>query len=217
MAATYVTPAELRATLGIGTLYSDDVLELCCQTAENVLNKYLWFNEVPIVGVALYQNVATIVLASSGTFTKGQTVNIDGCGGSPFNGNHVITNTWPYTQGSSLFPVLPWFPYSALTFPKGYSLIQYETTHADVNYKLVLPYGKAQGQDTMATPYADVPEIQQAALMLAIDVWQARQAPASGGVSVDGYSPSPYRLGNTMLAKVRGLIAGYLSPRGMVG
>ena len=36
-------------------------------------------------------------------------------------------------------------------------------------------------------------------------------APSSGGVSIDGYTPSPYRMGNTLLARVRGLLAPYLS------
>ena len=53
--------------------------------------------------------------------------------------------------------------------------------------------------------------------MIAIDIFQSRQAPSSGGVSIDGYTPSPYRMGNTLLARVRGLIAPYLDPRSMVG
>ena len=43
MAATYVTMAELRSNLGIGTLYSDSTVEECCQTAEDLLNSYLWY------------------------------------------------------------------------------------------------------------------------------------------------------------------------------
>jgi hypothetical protein len=99
-------------------------------------------------------------------------------------------------------------------------LIQYTDvtdSPAAFNYRNVVPYGKVLGADTKETGYAEEPAIRQAALMLAVDVWQARQAPSSGGVSVDGVTPSPYRLGNTMLAKVRGLIAPYMNPRAMVG
>jgi len=53
--------------------------------------------------------------------------------------------------------------------------------------------------------------------MIAIDIWQSCQAPSSGGVTVDGYAPSPYRMGNTLLARVRGLLAPYLAPGSMVG
>ena len=98
-----------------------------------------------------------------------------------------------------------------------YSLLQWNDTHADQNYRLIQPYGKAVGADTMETAYADIDSIRQAALKLAIDVWQARQAPSSGGMSVDGLTPSPYRMGNGMLGKVRGLIAPYTSPRAMIG
>jgi hypothetical protein len=67
------------------------------------------------------------------------------------------------------------------------------------------------------TDYATIPAIQEASLMISIDIWQSRQAPSSGGVTIDGYQPSPYRMGNTLLARVRGLLAPYLDPRSMVG
>ena len=59
MAATYVTAAELKANLGIGTLYSDSIVEEVCQTAEDMLNSYLWFDSYPVVGATLQDNVAT--------------------------------------------------------------------------------------------------------------------------------------------------------------
>jgi len=46
MAATYVTVAQLRSVLGVGTLYSDADLESACQTAQDILNQYLWFNSI---------------------------------------------------------------------------------------------------------------------------------------------------------------------------
>jgi len=220
MAATYVTANELRTVLGVGTLYPDSDLELACQTAEDTLNSYLWFDSVPVIGSIYQGGVATLVLSSAGTFTTGQTLTIANSG-TIFNGAHVITGTYPYSTGSLTFPYIGYnFPYIYSTFPKSYSLIQYTDVTGSPsaqNYRNVVPYGKASGVDTKTTSYATTPAIRQAALMLAVDVWQARQAPSSGGVSVDGITPSPYRLGNTMLAKVRGLIAPYTSPRSMVG
>lgn len=220
MAATYVTADELRSVLGVGTLYPDSDLELACQTAEDTLNQYLWFDSVPVIG-SVYQNgIATLILSSAGTFTVGQTVTISNSG-SIYNGSHVITGTYPYSTGTSTFPYFPfYFPYTYSTFPRTFSLIQYTDVTGSPSaqtYRNVVPYGKALGVDTKGTGYSAIPAIRQAALMLAVDVWQARQAPSSGGVSVDGITPSPYRLGNTMLAKVRGLIAPYTSPRSMVG
>jgi hypothetical protein len=48
-------------------------------------------------------------------------------------------------------------------------------------------------------------------------IWQARQAPGASITTVDGFIASPYQLGNTLIAKVRGLIAPYMSPNSMVG
>ena len=220
MAATYVTADELRTVLGVGTLYPNADLELACQTAEDTLNQYLWFDSIPVIGSVYQSGTATLVLSSAGSFTTGQTVTITNCG-TPFNGSHVITGTYPYSTGSASFPYFAYyFPYTYSTFPRTYSLIQFTDVTGSPsaqNYRNVVPYGKVSGADTKQTGYSATPAIRQAALMLAVDVWQARQAPSSGGVSVDGITPSPYRLGNTMLAKVRGLIAPYTSPRSMVG
>ncbi|NCX94427.1 MAG: hypothetical protein EBX40_07105, partial [Gammaproteobacteria bacterium] len=79
----------------------------------------------------------------------------------------------------------------------------------------VAPFG--QVAVTAIVDYTTIPAIQEAALMISIDIWQSRQAPSSGGVTIDGYAPSPYRMGNTLLARVRGLLAPYLDPRSMVG
>ncbi len=58
--------------------------------------------------------------------------------------------------------------------------------------------------------------VQEAALLISVDIWQSRQVSSTGGVSPD-FTPSPYRMGNTLLARVRGLIAHALDPRSMVG
>jgi hypothetical protein len=54
-------------------------------------------------------------------------------------------------------------------------------------------------------------------MILAVDIFQARQVSQTGGVSIDGLNPSPYRLGNSMIGKIRGLLAGYQNPNSMVG
>lgn len=217
MAATYVTADQLRSVLGVGTLYPDSDLESACQTAQDILNQYLWFNTIPVIGGTVQNNVVTVVLSAPVDFTAGQSVTLTNCG-AKFDGTHTITATYPWSQGSGTFPFFTYyFPYNYYSFPRGYSMLQWNDTHADQDYQLIVPYGTAAGADTKDTGYAATPAINQAALMLAVDIWQARQAPSSGGVSVDGVTPSPYRLGNTMLAKVRGLIAPYMNPRAMVG
>jgi len=215
VSATYVTTAELKANLGIGTLYSDTIVEEVCQSAENLLNSMLWFNSYPVVGVGIYSNIATAVISSPSDFVAGQTVTLSGCG-TPYNGAVTITSTYPYSPNSTQMPNFFSFPFSYNTFPKGYSLIQFALTHADDAYHLIVPYGKVAGVDYKDTSYASTPEVREAAMMLAVDIWQARQQSSAGGVSPD-FSPSPYRMGNTLIARVRGLIAPYMSPRSMVG
>ena len=216
MAATYVTMAELRTNLGIGTLYSDATVEECCQTAEDLLNSYLWFDSVPVVGTALVSNVATVMLASPGIFTTGQAVTVAGAG-STFNGAFTITGTIPWSTGTA--NILPAFnmQLNYWQYPQGYSFIQYAKTASDQNFRRVLPYGSAVGTDTKTSSYATTPAIREAAMVIAVDVWQARQVSQTGGVSVDGFSPSPYRLGNSVIGKIRGIIAPYLNPSAMVG
>jgi hypothetical protein len=79
----------------------------------------------------------------------------------------------------------------------------------------VEPYGIAAGETY--TDYTTIPAIQEASLMITIAIWQARQAPSGQGMTVDGFAPSPFTMSNTLLARVRGLLAPYLSPYAQIG
>jgi hypothetical protein len=215
MAASYVTMQELRTNLGIGSLYSDATIEEVCQAAEDQVNSFLWFDSAPVVGTALSSNVATVMLANPGIFTVGETVTIAGAG-STFNGSYTITGTFPY--GTSTTNTIPAFnlQLNYFNFSQGYSYIQYAKTAANQNFRRVLPYGTATGADTKTAVYSAVASVREAAMILAVDIYQARQVSQSGGASVDmGFSP--YRMGNSMIGKIRGLIAPYMSPNSMVG
>ena len=216
MAATYVTEQELRDNLGIQDLYSDSVVEEVCQTAQDILNQFLWFDSAPVVGATIQNNIATIMIANPAIFTTGQSVTLSNCGAT-YNGTYTITGTLPWTNGTTnQLPSIAWNTY-AWNWPQGYSFIQFSKTNANVNFARILPYGSAVGADTKATAYAATPAVREAAMILAVDIWQARQVSQTGGVSVDGFSPSPYRMGNSMIGKIRGLIAGYMNPNSMVG
>jgi hypothetical protein len=216
MAATFVTKAELRANLGIGSLYADATVEECCQSAQDLISSYLWFNEAPVVSVGLSNNVATIVLANPGIFTVGQTITIEGCG-SIYNGPHVITgsfpgSTVPASLGTAFFTTYPFSNY-----PSGYSFIQFTKVHANDPFHRILPYGKTSGPDTKEDDYAVIPAIREAAMIIAVDIWQARQVSQTGGVGMDGITASPYRMGFQLINRVRGLIQPYASPASLVG
>lgn len=209
-----VTVAELRADLGIGTLYTDPTIEEVCQSAEDQINSFLWFDSAPVVGTQLTSNVATVLLANPGIFSTGASVTIAGAGAT-FNGSYTITGTMPYSAGSINLSVFMGY-LNYYRYPAGFSFIQYSKTASDANFMKVFPYGKATGTATH-TAYNTVASIREAAMILAVDIWQARQVSQTGGMSPDGFTSSPYRMGNSMIGKIRGLIAPYMSPNSMVG
>jgi hypothetical protein len=216
MAATYVTEQELRDNLGIGDLYADAIIEECCQSAQDLLNQFLWFDSAPVVGTALQNNVATVMVANPGIFSTGDSVTLSGCGAT-FNGTYTITGTIPWTAGTATqFPSIA-FNNRLTNYPNGYSYIQFAKTASNANFTRVLPYGAAVGADTKTNTYATTPAVREAAMILAVDIFQARQVSQTGGVTIDGFSPSPYRLGNSMIGKIRGLISGYQNPLSMLG
>ena len=193
MAATYVTVAELRSALGIGSLYSDTVVEEVCQSSQDIVSSYLWINALNNSGHSNTTNTGTLYFDQSiyGVFYVGQTVVITG-NGSKHNGSKTLTgvgeNTITYAITGNNNTAAPYHP--------------------------VAPYGLVTA-DTYVD-YSIVPAVREASLMIAVDIWQARQASNAGGISPD-FQPSPYRMGNTLLARVRGLLAPYLSPNSLVG
>ena len=187
------TVAELRTALGVGTLYADATLQEVCDAADNVLLPFIWNNNTFNVAHSNTTTKGTLYFDEdvTETFYVGQTVVISG-NGAHHNGSKTLTAVGNYSISYSITGS----PTAAVRHP-------------------VNPFGTVAAE-TYLDP-ATIPAIQEAALMVSIDIWQSRQAPSSGGVSVDGYTPSPYRMGNTLMARVRGLLAPYLDPRSMVG
>lgn len=190
MPATYVTEAELRSALGIGALYTSAVVEEVCQAAENIVKEKLWFNNQPVVALEGFGTYGKVFLPTTADqFYVGQTVTIENVR-QHFNGSKTLTAV----NGHSV------------TFNLSQSVTE--------PYHQVIPYGRIFA--AQAVDYATLPEVNQATLMIAVDIWQAREASNAGGISPD-FQPSPYRMGNTLMARVRGLLADHLAPGGQVG
>jgi hypothetical protein len=185
------TVAELRSTLGVGTLYPDATLQEVCDATDVVLLPMLWkpqwfaIAHSNIVGEGtLYFDIPVINI-----FYVGQTVTIANSG-TKYNGSKTITSVALYS-------------------------ITVTTTHTvEQPRHPIEPFGTVTGETY--TDWTTDMAIQQAALMIAVDIWQARTASLSGSNLVD-FQPSPYRMSAQLLAKVRGLIAHALDPRSMVG
>jgi hypothetical protein len=211
-----VTTAELRSNLGIGSLYSDATVEECCQSAEDLIQGYLWHNDAPVVASSISNNVATLVLANPGIFVTGQSITVSNCGAT-YNGTYTLTGSFPGTTVPASIGTAFWSTYAFSSYPNGYSIIQYAKTAADENFHFIKPYGRALGPEHKAQAYTATPAIREAAMIVAVDIWQSRQVSQTGGVGMDGVSASPYRMGYQLINRVRGLIQPYSSPASLVG
>ena len=187
------TVSELRSALGVGSLYNDATLQSVCDAADVVILPMLWNNYQFNVGHSNTATTGTLYFDTLVTdvYYVGQTVVISG-NGSKHNGNKTITGVGDYN----------------IT----YNISGNNNTPAP--YHPVNPLGQVAA-DTYVD-YTQDAAVQEAALMISVDIWQARQVSNSGGVSPD-FTPSPYRMGNTLLARVRGLLAHAISPNSMVG
>ena len=185
------TVAELRSTLGVGTLYADATLQEVCDASDAVLLPMLCANKEFNQAHSNTATEGTLYFDLPHGFIVGQSIVVAG-NGSKHNGSKTITAVTPYT----------------ITYAISGSNNAVGLKH------LVIPYGSITGE-TYQDWTADS-AVQTAALEIAVDIWQSRQTSNSGGVSPD-FQPSPYRMGNTLLARIRGLIAHALDPRSMVG
>jgi hypothetical protein len=186
------TVAELKAALGIGSLYSDAVIQSVCDAADNVILPMLWKNQRYISSHGNEGTIGTLYFNDPITdyFYVGQQVSISGAG-TKYNGTKTITGVNEYS-----FTVT--------------------TNHTSDNaVHTVIPYGIAAGE-TYAD-YTAIPAIQEAALMVSVSIWTARQTNSGSGMNPDGSIGNMYSMSSQLLARVRGLLSPYLDPNSMVG
>lgn len=63
---------------------------------------------------------------------------------------------------------------------------------------------------------AEPPACKEAALAIAVEMWQSRIAPGGQMVGVD-FTPAPFRMGRSLMSKVSGLLAPYIDEGGLIG
>jgi len=185
------TVSELRSVLGVGTLYPDATLQSVCDAADAVLLPMLWQNQQYNSFQSNTTTEGTLYFDTrvENIYFVGQSVSISG-NGAPHDGTKVITSI-------------------------GIDYIAYDVTGSptEKDRHAVSPIGTVS---YLPVSYVGDEAIQNASLMVAVEIWQARTATLSGSNAVD-FQPSPYRMSAQLLAKVRGLIAHALSPNSMVG
>lgn len=184
-----VTVAELKAVLGTGNLYPDSDLQQACDTADAVVNSYLTKNQYGITNYARDNaNTATVWTSSPHGFIVGQSVTIAGVA-SGWNGSKTITEVGVY-----------WFKFAS--------------TGAEQAAIKLVPVGLVTGPSNI--DYDQVDACKEAALQIAVDVWTNHLAPGGQPQAVD-FTPSPYRMGRTLMQRVIGILTPYLDTRSIVG
>jgi hypothetical protein len=186
------TVAELKAALGVGSLYSDATIQEVCDAADDVLLPFLWKNEnyniahsnTTTEGTLYFEEVVT------GIYYVGQSVTITK-NGSPFNGTKTLTGVGEYS----------------ITFAV-------TGTPTASEYHPVVPFGIVSG--VTQNTYATIPAVREASLMICVSIWTARQTNSGNGMMPDGSIGNMYSMSSQLVARVRGLIAPYLAPNSMV-
>jgi hypothetical protein len=195
-----ITVASLRTVLGVSVaLYSNDYLESIIDSAEQVILPLLTANQNAVAAVYLQNNVAYYVTQKPNTFVAGQSVVVTGCVPSTFNGTQTVTSNY-YDP----------FPYLPFAYPAPYFFFTSAITNSDITFRPVIPAGVAylSGADA-ATLYANTDAVEQAVTIVSVEIFQSVVAPGGQIEGVD-FTPSPYRMGRSLMNRVMGLLSPYI-------
>ncbi len=211
-----ITATQLRNVLGVSSaLYNDAYLDQIIDSAENIILPMLVSNSSGVAYVALDQNVAYFYTVRPHGFVTGQSVVIAGVG-APFNGTRVVTDD--YKNIGDYTPQVG-FPYPFLwsLLPPNWigRLFSVAITNADISYRPVLPNGTAtlQGYDA-ATLYANTPAVESAVYVVSTEIFQSRLSIGGQLEGVD-FTPTPFRLGRSLLSRVQALLSPYVDVESM--
>ena len=183
-----ITAASLRAVLGVSSsLYSDAYLDEIIGSAEGVILPMLTANQAAIAEVYLTSNVAYYVTQRPHYFVEGQTVVASGIVPTTFNGTITITDdiTNPYIFSAAL-------------------------VNADIDIRGVIPAGVAYLSGANAgTLYASTDAVESAVTIVSVEIFQSITA-AGGQIEGVDFTPSPYRMGRSLMNRVIGLLSPYI-------
>jgi len=183
-----ITAAQLRAVLGVSSsLYNDAYLDEIIGSAEAVILPMLTANQAAIAEVYLTSNVAYYVTQRPHYFVAGQTVVASGIVPSTFNGTITVTDsiTNPYIFSAAL-------------------------VNADIIIRGVIPAGVAYlSGANAATLYASTDAVESAVTIVSVEIFQSITA-AGGQIEGVDFTPSPYRMGRSLMNRVIGLLSPYV-------
>ena len=217
----YVDLAELKTVLGVGDLYPDAQLEQASTAATNLVLSMLSRYRYPIDQLCCEEGDE--VKARTVGFHQlyvGQTVVTEGLP-THLNGPATVTAIG-YTAEQPPRPLWPfptYWPYSYLpTQEQLYNTVTFELIHTQppiTEKRAIIPAGFISDQQSEDF-YEDDPLVLEAAMMLTVEIWQARVAPGGTIQGVD-FQPGPFRLGRSLIGRVQGLLAPHMDVGTMIG
>jgi hypothetical protein len=181
---------EFRVTLGVGTLYPDEQLQQVADAADQLVDALLDYNTSSIWSYeANNAQVVTYYTYMPHFYNVGDSVIISGLSGL-YNGTKTITAV-------------------------GIAYFSATVAVSKLDPQKVKPWATVK-LASQAEMYDEIPAIREAALAVAVEIFQQRTSPGGQIQSVD-FTPAPHRLGRSLLTRVMGLIAPYMSMGGFVG
>jgi hypothetical protein len=188
-----VTATQLRNVLGVSvSLYADAALDEYIEAAEDAIGDFLVQHSCSIKEHKCVDNIWTNYTDRPHQFYEGQSIKI-------IENHHeqiLLTKTVTEVIDDYTF-----------TFTQ---------VHPDFQKHAVIPNDKVYATGNGLDFYNGNPAIEKAVIALAVEIFQAILTTGGTGQALD-FTPSPYRLGRTLLYKVTGLISKYMDERGMVG
>lgn len=199
-----VTLEELKTVLGIGDLYPDPVLEQVIGTAESVILSLLTRDRQHIDEVCCTE---ALTPPATGTEIRFRTVR---------DHDYEVGQVIRFGE----------FPRAGFT---GRVLTVIDVPADDVVIaEADTPFNPGEFDPTPVIPnavvyrevafefYDDIPEVREAALAIAVDVFQSRVAPGGQTEAID-FTPGPFRLGRSLFSRVSGLLVRWTDPGALVG
>jgi hypothetical protein len=182
-----VTASQLRSILGVSvSLYSDAQLDSFIDSAEQTILPLLTQYQSSVTFANVDNSVIYFTTIRPNYFVPGQSVIVTGAG--TYNGTYTVTDyrMEPYTFTAA-------------------------TAAADRTYQLpFIPAATATlSGSSAAALYANTPPIENAILVVSVEIFQSITAPGNQIMS-DTFQPQPFILGRSLTNRVIGLLGPFL-------
>lgn len=188
-----ITATQLRNVLGVSSaLYDDTYLNQIIDSAENIILPMLVANTSGITHVKRVDDVAYYYTIRPHGFVTGNSVIVTSVP-SPFAATVTVTD-------KSIYDLY---------------LFTAASVGADIDLKPVIPNGVATLSGYSAADlYANTPAVESAVYVVSTEIFQSRLSIGGQLEGVD-FTPTPFRLGRSLLSRVSALLAPYLDSETM--